>query len=153
LKNLILDIFHLDEIGIEADLDRPFPQQLGAERMDRPDIALFEVLEGLLQSGLDLVICLAPQPPLKLDLEAPAEFRRGFPREGDRGQLADAAPPGAEQRDHPVDQAFRLPGSRPGFDKQSLIQVLDDLSSGRRIRQSGARLRAYHQFLLIIRIF
>jgi hypothetical protein len=134
----VVDLFHFDELGVDAALDGTFPEEPGAEGMDGADEALLEVAQGGLEPGSfprpsrpPPIIRRGLEASLEGDLEPSPQLGRGLAGKGHRGHRLDGRPAGLDQGDHPVDQALGLSRPGAGLDQEGRVEVFRDPVAGR----------------------
>ena len=117
---------HLEE-RVDAGLDRPLAQEVGAEGVDRPDARLLQLREraGEELARLGRATRLLPRA-FDLAAEPELQLARRRVREGDRHHAVEASAPRHEDGHHAPDELGRLAGSRGSLDHERRVQVASD---------------------------
>ena len=128
------------EQRIDARLDRPLAQQLGAEAVDGADVRFLESLERsssrVRRVGIGAGIRARPLEPLA---QPQLQLAGRLLGERDRDDLADVRAPLGQDREDPVDELGRLAGAGRRFDDQRVVEAAGDGLARRGVGQGRCR--------------
>ncbi len=111
------------ELRVHAGFHRALAQQTGAKAVDRADLGVAQVFEGLHQPpALVLVFALAGQA-LEFRADTHLQLASRLLRESHRGDPAQGGPSAADEVDEAGDQDAGLAGPGGRLDRQSGLQV------------------------------
>ncbi len=115
------------ERRIDARLDRPLAQEIGAEGVDGADVRFFEVMHGVVEErARGGVRRRLRARSLELFAQAQLQLAGGLFAERDRDDLADRGALVLDQRDDAADELGRLAGAGGGFDDERLVELRRD---------------------------
>ena len=117
------------EDRIDARLDRPFPQEVGAEGVDGAD---GRRLQAFQRSGQAIALLGAGAAARRLQLGAQAQLHLagGQVGEGQRKDPVERGPAAAHQGDDARHQLGRLPGAGGGLHDQRRVEIAPDAIAG-----------------------
>ncbi len=115
------------EHRIDARIDRPLAQEIGAKRMDRADTRLLELAE---RTGEPLAFAGGARGvaarALDLGAQPQLELAGGLLGERHRHDSAKLGAPARQRRDDPVDQCGGFAGAGRGLDDERGVEVVAD---------------------------
>ena len=142
---------HLEE-RVDARLDRPLAQQVGAEGVDRPDPCLLELRQRVGEEPARLrgTARVVAAGLLDVGAETQLQLARCGVREGDRDHAVQAPAACHEDGHHAADELGRLPGPRRSLHDERRFEIgpdalarglvgerHDHLSARRRVRSAS----------------
>ena len=112
-----------DECGIDARLNGPLAQQLGAEPVNGADVRLFEVVHRLVQTRqLGRVSGVGRARSFQLFAQSELQLTRGLLAEGDGDDLSNSRPLVFDQRNDAADQLGGLARTGRRLDDHRLVE-------------------------------
>ena len=111
---------------IDLGFDRPLAKQVRAESMNRADVRFLEILNGRVESLLDVGRCRIPPLLFEMLPQAQLQLTCRLLGERDSDNLANISPAFGKNADDPFYQRRRLAGPRRGLDNQRLVDGLFD---------------------------
>ena len=129
------------EVGVHSRLDRAFPQDRGAEGVDRPDGRLFQLRERRFEPPAPLGAVPLPSLALYRRLEPLANPQPQLPgrllREGNGCELPDLGRTGAQKLHYPVNHRGRLSGPGGRLHDESGVVVATNPVPSRRVGEAA----------------
>ena len=113
------------EERVDARLDGPLPQDLGAEAVDRPDVRLLELGEREVEAGA-LLLRGAAAGALDLGAKPELHLAGGLLGEGHRDEAGERRLALLEERHHAVHELGRLPRAGRGLDDERRVEIAAD---------------------------
>ena len=113
------------EERVDARLDRPLPQQLRAEPVDRADVCLLQRLQGLVEH-LPFARRRARARHVQRLAEPQLQLAGGLLRKRHRHDAAHLSPAGRQDADDAVDELGGFSRAGSGLDHERLVEIVCD---------------------------
>jgi hypothetical protein len=134
---LLVLVGHREE-RVDAGLDRPLVQQVGAEAMDRADARELELLERALEvRALRAAGSRLAEGPLDLRAQPQLHLAGGLLGEGHGDHALERAAPCAQGRDDARHERRGLAGAGGGLDEERRVEIFADPAARLGVRVDG----------------